>query len=213
MNNFRRLTRPITHGSGWKIAIVFGFSALLVLGLLFARANTASAATGATITSDKQDYQPGATVTLTGAGWDSGEAVHIFVNDAVGNTWSLNSNPDPVADSSGSFTYSFSLPNTFIASYTATATGQTSGSTATTTFTDNPTNCPSSDTDPQVHQGDPNVSATFTAPSNTATYTFQSTVVSTSDGLIEYCVYNTSVPTSLAATYPSATNNKWSATS
>src|SRR6266571_2703252 len=110
MNNFRRLTRPTTRGSGWKLAIIFGFSALLVLGLLLARANVAGAASGATITSDQADYQPGSTVTLTGAGWDTGEAVHIFVNDSVGNTWSLNSNPDPVADSSGSFTYSFSLP-------------------------------------------------------------------------------------------------------
>src|SRR5437762_8780356 len=54
-----------------------------------------TAASGATIVSDQLDYSPGATVTLTGAGWDSGEAVHINVNDAVGNTWSLNSNPDP----------------------------------------------------------------------------------------------------------------------
>ena len=61
-------------------------------------------ARGATIVSDKQDYPPGATVTLTGAGWDSGEAVHIFVNDSVGNSWSLNSNPDPVADDNGGFT-------------------------------------------------------------------------------------------------------------
>src|SRR6266704_3325408 len=143
LNIFGRLTRPMTRGSGWKLAIIFGFSALLVLGLLLAqvhRASAASTASGATITSDQADYQPGATVTLTGAGWDSGEAVHIFVNDSVGNTWSLSSNPDPVADSSGSFTYSFSLPTSFVSSYTVTATGATSG-TATTTFTDS--NCPS----------------------------------------------------------------------
>jgi len=130
MNIFRRLTRPMTRGSGWELAIIFGFSALLVLGLLLARVHRASAAntaSGATITSDKLDYQPGATVTLTGAGWDSGEAVQIFVNDTVGNTWSLNSNPDPQADGNGSFTYSFSLPSTFIANYTVTATGPTSG--------------------------------------------------------------------------------------
>src|SRR5205807_4954656 len=133
MNTFRRLTLSLTRKSGWKLAVIFGFSALLVLGLLLARGQMTRAASGATIVSDKADYAPGATVTLTGAGWDSGEAVHIFVNDSVGNSWSLNSNPDPAADTNGSFTYSFSLPNSFIANYTAPATGPTSG-TATTTF-------------------------------------------------------------------------------
>src|SRR5439155_27288754 len=51
------------------------------------------------ITSDQADYHPGATVTLTGAGWGPGEAVHIFVNDDVGQTWSYNA--DVTADSSG----------------------------------------------------------------------------------------------------------------
>src|SRR6266700_7081736 len=183
LNIFRRLTRPMTRGSGWKLAIIFGFSALLLLGLLLAqvhRASAASTASGATITSDKQDYQPGATVTLTGAGWDSGEAVHIFVNDSVGNTWSLNSNPDPVADTNGGFTYSFSLPNSFVANYTATATGPTSG-TATTTFTDS--GCPASGTgNPQTSNL---VGASFTTSGNTLTYTFSSAtgISSTSQGV------------------------------
>src|SRR5712691_196581 len=141
MNIFRRLT--LSRRSGWKLAVIFGFSALLVLGLLFARANGAratSSPSGATITSDQEDYAPGATVTLAGAGWAPNEDVHIFVNDSVGNTWSLTSGQngapaDPVAVADGSFTYSFSLPNTFVANYSATATGPTSG-TATTTFTD-----------------------------------------------------------------------------
>jgi len=92
---------------------------------------------GPTITSDRADYSAGSTVTLTGAGWGVGESVHIDVNDTVGNTWSLSSNPDPLAGIDGSFTYSFALPTTFIASYTVTATGVTSG-TATTSFTDGP---------------------------------------------------------------------------
>src|SRR5438270_1373536 len=157
MNTFRRLTLSLTRKSGWKLAVIFGFSALLVLGLLLARAQMTRAASGATITSDKADYAPGATVTLTGASWASGEAVHIFVNDTVGNTWTLDSNPDPVADANGGFTYSFSLPNSFISSYTVTATGPTSG-TATTTFTDS--NCPASGTgNPQT---DNQVGASFT---------------------------------------------------
>ena len=61
MNTLRRLTRPKNRELGWKFAVIFGFSALLLLGLLLARANPASvakAASGATITSDQQDYQP-----------------------------------------------------------------------------------------------------------------------------------------------------------
>ncbi len=188
LNIFRRLTRPMTRGSGWKLAIIFGFSALLVLGLLLAqvhRASAASTASGATITSDKLDYQPGATVTLTGAGRDSGEAVQIFVNDTVGNTWSLNSNPDPQADGNGSFTYSFSLPSTFIANYTVTATGPTSG-TATTTFTDN--DCPSLSGKVASNL----VGASFSTSGSTTTYKFSSANESSSGGvpgLQEYCVY------------------------
>src|SRR6266581_4863855 len=124
MNIFRRLTRPMTRQSGWELAIIFGFSALLVLGLLLARANVAGAASGATITSDKEDYAPGATVTLTGAGWASGEAVHIFVNDSVGNTWSLNSNRNcPSTD-----------PTKWLTDNQVGASHTTSGNTATYTF-------------------------------------------------------------------------------
>jgi photosystem II stability/assembly factor-like uncharacterized protein len=47
---------------------------------------------------------------VTGTGWQPGEAVHIFVNDDVGQTWSLNSNPDPIADRTGALTYTFQLP-------------------------------------------------------------------------------------------------------
>jgi uncharacterized protein DUF5979/prealbumin domain-containing protein len=91
--------------------------------------------TGATIASDLPDYNPGATVTLTGAGWTGGESVDITVNDDAGQTWSLNSDPDPVTNDSGAFTYQFQLPNWFVANYSVTATGLTSG-TATTSFTD-----------------------------------------------------------------------------
>jgi hypothetical protein len=83
--------------------------------------------------SDKADYAPGATVTLTGSGWEAGEAVHLFVNDTIGQTWSYNA--DVVADSSGQFSKSFQLPNTFISDYDVTATGA-GGEKATLTFTD-----------------------------------------------------------------------------
>src|SRR4026209_2773318 len=65
-----------------------------------------------TIASDQADYPPGATVTLTGAGWASGEAVHIVVNDTIGQTWQRSVNV--TASSSGDFTDVFTLPNYFV---------------------------------------------------------------------------------------------------
>jgi hypothetical protein len=86
-----------------------------------------------TIASDKSDYAPGELVTLSGSNWQAGEAVHIFVNDDGGMTWSRNA--DVVADDSGDITDQFSLPNWFVATYSVFATGDASG-TVTTSFTD-----------------------------------------------------------------------------
>jgi hypothetical protein len=72
-------------------------------------------------------------VTLTGTGWDPGEAVNVAVNDDEGKTWSYSN--DVTADASGEFTVRFDLPTTFVALYQVTATGAVSG-TARTSFTD-----------------------------------------------------------------------------
>jgi len=86
-----------------------------------------------TVWSDKADYNPGATVTLSGAGWAPGEAVHVVVNDSDGQTWSYTD--DVTASDLGELTDQFTLPTWFVAQYTVTATGE-SGETATTSFTD-----------------------------------------------------------------------------
>jgi hypothetical protein len=86
-----------------------------------------------TIQSDKADYAPGETVTLTGSNWQPGEAVHINVNDAVGQTWIRD--VDVTADQSGNVTDQFQLPSTFVAVYNVKATGS-SGAVATASFTD-----------------------------------------------------------------------------
>ena len=125
MHKFTRLTFKVLD-----LFVIF----MMTFGAPFS-ALAAPSPTGATIASDLPDYAPGATVTLTGAGWAAGESVHVFVNDDIGQQWSLDSNPDPVADGSGNFTYQFDLPDLFVATYSVTATGATSG-TATTTFTD-----------------------------------------------------------------------------
>ena len=66
-----------------------------------------------TITSDKDDYAPGEFVTLSGANWAPGEAVHIFVNDDAGSTWNRHS--DVVADDAGAISDAFNLPTWFVA--------------------------------------------------------------------------------------------------
>ena len=113
-------------------ALTFGalLCSALVAGLLAAGA---TADTAPSIASDKEDYAPGELVTLSGTGWESGEQVHINVNDDDGATWQRD--VDVVADADGRIGDSFTLPDWFVALYRVTATGETSGI-ATTTFTD-----------------------------------------------------------------------------
>src|SRR5215210_8076447 len=110
-----------------------------------------------TIQSDKADYAPGETVTLTGSNWQPGESVHINVNDTYGASWARN--VDVTANANGEITDSFNLPDWFVSDYDVTATGAQSGM-ATTTFTDSqPT---------QVRVANP-ISATVTQ-GNSASY-------------------------------------------
>ena len=92
---------------------------------------------GPTIQSDLADYNPGGTVTLTGSGWDTGgTAVHIVVNDDVGQTWQHVADVTP--DSSGAITDVFTLPNYFVAQYSVQAIQITPSAelSASTSFTD-----------------------------------------------------------------------------
>src|SRR5436190_12839346 len=105
-------------------------------GLTTISVSVARAAEPPTLSSDQADYAPGATVTLRGANWQPAESVRIVVNDSVGQTWQRDVTVH--ADTSGTITDSFSLPNYFVSDYDATATGAVSG-VATTSFTDNDT--------------------------------------------------------------------------
>src|SRR6266566_4982672 len=124
----RRLSRWIGGG----LALILLLVALLIAGPSGTAASGGGVGTP-TITSDKTDYAPGATVTLTGSGWQRRESVHIAVSDNSGGTWSYNT--DVTASSVGAFTTQFQLPTSFVASYLVTATGPSSG-TATTSFAD-----------------------------------------------------------------------------
>src|SRR5215210_168744 len=89
-----------------------------------------------TIASDKDDYGPGETVTLTGSNWQSGESVRIVVNDdGLDPEQPWVRDVTVTADAAGLVFDQFSLPSWFVANYTVTATGESSG-TATTAFTD-----------------------------------------------------------------------------
>src|SRR4028119_167246 len=111
------------------LAIAIAFPVAMVFG------QDAGAQTPApTIKSDLPDYPPGATVTLTGSGWQPGETVNIFVNDDSSATWTRN--VDVTADESGNIRDQFNLPAWFVADYSVKATGRSSGLVATTTFTD-----------------------------------------------------------------------------
>ena len=121
----------------WRNTLLL-FCSLGALAAFFAFAGAASAmrdvaAATPSVVSDQADYNPGATVTLTGADWGGGEIVHVTVNDDVGQTWAYNT--DVTADDAGNFTLQFQLPNTFVANYRVTATGS-SGAAMQTTFTD-----------------------------------------------------------------------------
>ncbi|HEX5557035.1 MAG TPA: MBG domain-containing protein [Gaiellales bacterium] len=115
--------------------------ALLVLAAMLALPAAASAMVDPEVTppsapavwTDKADYNPGATVTLYGAGWAPGEPVHLAVNDTDGQTWSFAD--DVVASDAGEVTDQLTLPAWFVAQYSVTATGA-SGATAATSFTD-----------------------------------------------------------------------------
>jgi hypothetical protein len=84
------------------------------------------------LVSDKLDYAPGETATLSGTGWNGGEAVTLVVRGGDGLIYDEAALE---ADGDGAFSYGFTLPSIYMPSYTAEATGS-SGATVTTTFTD-----------------------------------------------------------------------------
>ena len=129
-------------GARWRgtTLILGALLACVIAGVaLGGSSDLTSGGSAPTIASDKADYNPGATVTLTGGGWlgatetTPAESVHIVVNDTVGQTWSHDVTVTP--DANGNITDVFQLPSYFVSDYDVTATGTVSG-TATTTFTD-----------------------------------------------------------------------------
>ena len=91
---------------------------------------------GPTVTTDKEDYQPGDTVTISGSGWLAGETVELVIEeDTPGADLLVFSS---VADDNGDFVNRDLLieERHLGVTFTLTATGLTSGLTAGTGFTD-----------------------------------------------------------------------------
>src|SRR3990172_3701760 len=109
---------------------------ILALGLLVAASATCVTLVIADVWTDKPDYPPGATVTITGDGMLPGETVVVEVYFPDGT---LAQSHEVTADENGDFTDSYVLPgldNPVVGTYTVIATGVTSGNVFTTTFTD-----------------------------------------------------------------------------
>jgi MBG domain (YGX type) len=130
-----------TQTVGWirshgRKATGFALFALVLLTALAVASSSKAAVESPpppSVWSDKADYAPGELVTLSGANWAPGEAVHIRVNDDAGETWRRD--VDVTADESGAISDQFNLPNWFVSTYSVAATGTSSG-TATWSFTD-----------------------------------------------------------------------------
>jgi hypothetical protein len=92
----------------------------------------------ATVSSDKEDYQPGDTITVTGAGWEPGETVSLLFHEEVDPPIHPDKTLSAVADPNGRvLSHEYEVEETDLGvRFTLTATGQTSGRTAQTTFTD-----------------------------------------------------------------------------
>ena len=109
-------------------------ASFVLAALAVAFSFTAGAVADATpeISSDKVDYAPGETATLTGTNWDPGEAIALIIRGSDGMTYD---DAALQADAAGMFEHEFTLPEVYVESFTAEATGS-SGARATTTFTD-----------------------------------------------------------------------------
>jgi hypothetical protein len=154
------------------------------------------AAAFASVGTDQTKYHPGDTVSIAGDQMQAGEAVSITITD--GNSSQVFS--DTVnADSSGAFQDSYTIPMDATSDTdTVTAFGQDSGASYQSTFNIDPINCVNSNA--LGNQATSNVvQASFTNNGPVTSYSFTSNNEGSNNGvpgLIDYCVYAGTPPTS-----------------
>src|SRR5262245_10312081 len=88
----------------------------------------------AIVMTDMQAYSPGASMSITGSGYQAHETIHLrVVNERTGGTYTAWTASD---DASGRFTSDWTIPSDAVGdTLRLTASGATSGSTAVATFT------------------------------------------------------------------------------
>src|SRR3989442_12404717 len=96
--------------------------------------------TAATVKTDKEDYAPGEVVTITGSGWQPGEAVTLELHEDLDHDADTDQTLTTTADSSGNILSREFAPDEHDLGvrFYLTATGQTSRLVAQTTFLDSP---------------------------------------------------------------------------
>ena len=107
-----------------------------------------SAPTGHRSDSDEEEYEAGATVTLTGSNWTAGDTVHLAVDDDGDDAWE-HATDVTVADDGIDHRHASTSPTTSHAEFTATATDPSDRS-ATATFTTSASQPTGSATEPYL---------------------------------------------------------------
>jgi hypothetical protein len=118
----RRRSRRVLGKAAFALA-AFSAAGLVAAGVVLGEGQPS-------ISSDRADYAPGATVSLSGSGWQADETVHVLADDDQSDPWTYEA--DLVAAADGTVSASFDLPDV-AGTYSVTATAP-SGS-ASTTFT------------------------------------------------------------------------------
>ncbi|HTL57694.1 MAG TPA: hypothetical protein VL361_18555, partial [Candidatus Limnocylindrales bacterium] len=168
---FRRLS---------DLLLLPGLCLLLLVGNAFAQ----DAGTGATVTTDKQDYPPFSYVDITGAGFQPGETVSNIVIQIEGPAAGTAYEPwEVTADADGNFTttwlvFSDELLNTTLQ---LTSVGEASGLTAQATFTDAGTfsYTPTTTSFTIAPGGNNGFTQDVTSPKNNGTFTAHLSLVGT----------------------------------
>jgi hypothetical protein len=100
---------------------------VIAIGQTRGRAGVNFTIAGTVLSLSVEQGSPGTSVTVTGSGFQPGETVQVSFNNTVVDS--------PVADTTGSFSSTFTVPRLDPGDYPIDATGQTSGETASATFT------------------------------------------------------------------------------